>query len=71
LNGAHLIAIHETPYYRRLDGLALGPGPFIKALEYSANIKAKIIGKPTPEFFKAALENISPEEAIMIGDVYY
>lgn len=32
-------------------------------------MKAEVIGKPTAEFFKAALGNVSPEEAIMIGDV--
>ena len=69
MNGAHLIAIHEGRYYKSPDGLALGPGAFIKGLEYAANIKADIIGKPTPEFFRAALGDIEPEEAIMIGDV--
>ncbi|XP_017759870.1 PREDICTED: haloacid dehalogenase-like hydrolase domain-containing protein 2 [Eufriesea mexicana] len=68
LDGASLIAIHKGRYYKRSDGLALGPGAFIAGLEYSANIKAEVVGKPTAEFFKAALGNISPEEAIMIGD---
>lgn len=69
LDGASLIAIHKGRYYKRPDGLALGPGAFIAGLEYSADIKAEIIGKPAAEFFKAALEDIPPEEAIMIGDV--
>ncbi|XP_011502739.1 PREDICTED: haloacid dehalogenase-like hydrolase domain-containing protein 2 isoform X2 [Ceratosolen solmsi marchali] len=56
LNGARLIAIHEARYYKSVDGLSLGPGAFIKGLEYSANVKAEVIGKPTSEFFKAALE---------------
>ncbi|XP_076163810.1 haloacid dehalogenase-like hydrolase domain-containing protein 2 isoform X1 [Ptiloglossa arizonensis] len=68
LNGAQLIAIHKGRYYKRADGLALGPGAFITGLEYSANIKAEVVGKPSAEFFKAALEDIPPEEAIMIGD---
>lgn len=68
LNGASLIAIHEGRYYKRPDGLSLGPGAFVKGLEYAANTKAEIIGKPSGEFFRAALEDISPEEAIMIGD---
>ncbi|XP_051168318.1 haloacid dehalogenase-like hydrolase domain-containing protein 2 [Leptopilina boulardi] len=68
LNGASLIAIHEGRYYKRPDGLSLGPGAFVKGLEYATNIKAEVIGKPTAEFFRAALQDILPEEAIMIGD---
>ncbi|XP_033224560.1 haloacid dehalogenase-like hydrolase domain-containing protein 2 [Belonocnema kinseyi] len=68
LNGASLIAIHEGRYYKRPDGLALGPGAFVKGLEYAANIKADVIGKPTPQFFRAVLGDVKPEEAIMIGD---
>ncbi|KAI4467543.1 4-nitrophenylphosphatase-related [Holotrichia oblita] len=68
LDGAHLIAIHAGRYYRREDGLALGPGCFIKGLEYSANCKAELVGKPNSGFFKSALGDIKPEEAVMIGD---
>lgn len=69
LNGASLIAIHEGRYYKRPDGLALGPGAFIKGLEYSSNVKAEVVGKPTIGFFKAALGEIDPTQAVMIGDV--
>ncbi|XP_012528862.1 haloacid dehalogenase-like hydrolase domain-containing protein 2 isoform X2 [Monomorium pharaonis] len=68
LNGASLIAIHEGRYYKRPDGLALGPGAFIKGLEYSSSVKAEVVGKPTIGFFKAALEEIDPAQAVMIGD---
>ncbi|XP_057338610.1 haloacid dehalogenase-like hydrolase domain-containing protein 2 [Microplitis mediator] len=68
LQGASLIAIHEGRYYKRPDGLALGPGAFIKGLEYAANVKAEVVGKPTDKFFTAALGGISPSEAVMIGD---
>ncbi|XP_076753719.1 haloacid dehalogenase-like hydrolase domain-containing protein 2 [Xylocopa sonorina] len=68
LDGASLIAIHKARYYKRSDGLALGPGAFVTGLEYSANIKAEVVGKPAAEFFKAALGDVPPEEAVMIGD---
>ncbi|CAD6231965.1 GSCOCG00001675001-RA-CDS [Cotesia congregata] len=68
MKGASLIAIHEGRYYKRPDGLALGPGGFIKLLEYSANVKAEVVGKPTEKFFTTALDGISPSEAVMIGD---
>lgn len=69
LDGAPLIAIHKGRYYKRSDGLTLGPGAFIAGLEYSANVKAEVVGKPTAEFFKTALGDIPSEEAVMIGDV--
>ncbi|XP_072755059.1 haloacid dehalogenase-like hydrolase domain-containing protein 2 [Anoplolepis gracilipes] len=68
LDGALLIAIHEGRYYKRPDGLALGPGAFIKGLEYSSNVKPEVVGKPTIEFFKAALGDVNPVQAVMIGD---
>lgn len=67
--GAQLIAIHTGKYYKRKDGLALGPGCFVKGLEYSAQCKAELVGKPNSAFFKSALGDIPPESAIMIGDV--
>ncbi|XP_025829645.1 haloacid dehalogenase-like hydrolase domain-containing protein 2 isoform X2 [Agrilus planipennis] len=68
LNGAQLIAIHAGKYYKRKDGLALGPGCFVKGLEYSAQCKAEVVGKPNTSFFLSALGDISPQEAVMIGD---
>lgn len=71
LDGAPLIAIHKARYYKRKDGLALGPGPFVTALEYATDTKATVVGKPEKTFFLEALRGIGcePEEAIMIGDV--
>ncbi|XP_056631802.1 haloacid dehalogenase-like hydrolase domain-containing protein 2 [Diorhabda sublineata] len=67
--GAQLIAIHAGKYYKRSDGLALGPGFFVKGLEYSAECTAEVVGKPNSSFFLSALGSQNkPEEAIMIGD---
>ena len=72
MNGACLVAIHEGRYYKRSDGqLALGPGAFVKGLEYSAGVKAEVVGKPTKQFFITALNGIDPQDAVMIGDVRY
>ncbi|AWP15030.1 Haloacid dehalogenase-like hydrolase domain-containing protein 2 isoform 3 [Scophthalmus maximus] len=51
LDGAPLIAIHKARYYKRTDGLALGPGPFVTGLEYAADCKATVVGKPEKTFF--------------------
>ena len=71
LDGAPLIAVHKARYYKRQDGLALGPGPFVTALEHAADTKATVVGKPEKTFFLEALRSTGcePEEAIMIGDV--
>lgn len=68
LKGATLIAIHAGRYYKRSDGLALGPGPFVKGLEYAADCKSEIVGKPSPTFFRTALGDLDPSLAVMIGD---
>jgi len=70
LNKSHpLIAIHEGKYYKRGDGLALGPGCFTKGLEFSTGTNAIIIGKPTPYFFEAAIPpGFNADECCMIGD---
>ncbi|XP_008101610.1 haloacid dehalogenase-like hydrolase domain-containing protein 2 [Anolis carolinensis] len=70
LYGAPLIAIHKARYYKRKDGLALGPGPFVTGLEYATDVKATVVGKPERRFFLEALRgtNCVPEEAVMIGD---
>ena len=71
MDGARLIAIHRGKYFQKLDGLALGPGPFVSALEEASGVKAECVGKPEAQFFKAVLEdmNCRAEESVMIGDV--
>lgn len=66
--GARLVAVHQARYFARKDGLALGPGAFVKALEYSAGVQAHTVGKPSADFYRAALDGVEPEAAIMIGD---
>ncbi|XP_076438698.1 haloacid dehalogenase-like hydrolase domain-containing protein 2 [Babylonia areolata] len=68
--GASLIAIHKARYYKRKDGLALGPGPFVAALEYATGQKAEVVGKPQGSFFHSAVREFScaPQQCVMIGD---
>uniref|UniRef100_A0A914WAQ6 Haloacid dehalogenase-like hydrolase domain-containing protein 2 n=1 Tax=Plectus sambesii TaxID=2011161 RepID=A0A914WAQ6_9BILA len=77
LDGAKLIAIHKARYFKSADGMALGPGPFVQALEFATDTKATVVGKPESAFFHMALqslmdeesaEEISAEDAVMIGD---
>ena len=73
LEGCPLIAIHKVRYYKRGDGLALGPGPFVTALEFATDVKAEVVGKPQASFFRQALSEIGcdAQSAVMIGDVSY
>lgn len=65
-----LVAVHEGKYYKRTDGLAVGPGCFTRGLEYATGKKATVIGKPNPYFFNCAIpEGVLPHECCMIGDV--
>ncbi|XP_031622085.1 haloacid dehalogenase-like hydrolase domain-containing protein 2 isoform X2 [Contarinia nasturtii] len=64
-----LIAIHEGKYFKRGDGLAVGPGLFTRGLEYVSGKPAHIIGKPNSYFFNCAIPmGLSPHECCMIGD---
>eukprot|EP00057_Strongylocentrotus_purpuratus_P005618 XP_003731394.2 PREDICTED: haloacid dehalogenase-like hydrolase domain-containing protein 2 [Strongylocentrotus purpuratus] len=70
LDGHPLIAIHKAKYFKRQDGLALGPGAFVEGLEYATGVRATVVGKPERAFYQEALKTMScaPEEAVMIGD---
>lgn len=68
---APFIATHKSRFYNREDGMALGPGLFVTALEYATGIKAELAGKPSALYFQAGLDSVGvePVEAVMIGDV--
>ncbi|CAD5111869.1 DgyrCDS1135 [Dimorphilus gyrociliatus] len=70
LHGHPLIAIHKARYFKKADGLYLGPGPFVSALEYASNAKPILIGKPNESFFQEALSqlNCQANKTVMIGD---
>lgn len=65
-----MIAIHKGRYFSCGDGLALGPGPFVSALEFATGKTSVVVGKPEKTFFVSALEglNVQPSECVMIGD---
>ena len=73
MDGADLIAVHKGRYYSTgRNGLALGPGPFVAGLEFASGKKAKILGKPSRDFFLSAIESVNdchPNQVVMIGDV--
>ncbi len=70
MQGAPLLAMGKNRYFKEGDGLSLDMGPFVVALEYAAGVEAVIIGKPSREFFSAAVDSTGCQmsEVIMIGD---
>ena len=70
MQGAKLIAIHKNRFWQTKEGLQMDIGGFIEGLEYASGSKAMIIGKPSADFFKIALDDmgLKPEEAVIIGD---
>ncbi|KAJ2811659.1 hypothetical protein H4S07_001914 [Coemansia furcata] len=73
LGGADLVGIHRAKYYASAEGqLSLGPGGFVAALEYAADKKAELVGKPARAFYELALADMglleSPENVAMVGD---
>lgn len=65
-----LISLGKGRYYKDKDELVMDLGGFTAALEYATGITAKVIGKPNPEFFQSALDEIGLQrnQAVMIGD---
>jgi HAD superfamily hydrolase (TIGR01458 family) len=74
MGGAELIAFSADRYWQKEDGLVLDCGPFVKALEYASGQTAVICGKPSAEFYRAALESLGdwavadPASVLMVGD---
>ncbi|KAI6190548.1 hypothetical protein M3Y97_00130000 [Aphelenchoides bicaudatus] len=69
-----LVAIHKGRYYKRSDGLALGPGPFIQAFEFATGKVPHVVGKPSSNFYNEAINLLQQEtdqafeNVWMIGD---
>ncbi len=71
--GAVLLAAHKNRFWMKDTEPLLDAGPFVAALEYGAEIKAELIGKPARPFFEAAVRSLYEGRAqlgptVMIGD---
>lgn len=65
-----LISLGCSRFYRFKDQLMLDVGSFVKTLEHGSDVRAVVIGKPSKQYFDAALRSLSvpPDQAVMIGD---
>jgi len=68
--GAELYCLHKNRWWQTATGPRLDSGAFVAGLEYASGIEAIVLGKPSPQYFGAALEAIDadPELAWMVGD---
>jgi phospholysine phosphohistidine inorganic pyrophosphate phosphatase len=70
LGGAALVALSRDRYWRNGHRLTLDAGPFVTALEYASGKPATIAGKPSPQFYAAAVASLGVDASsvVMVGD---
>ncbi len=70
-DGADFLALAANRTFKDSDGaLSLDAGAFVAALEFATQRRATVLGKPSPDFFTAALAsmNCPADGAVMVGD---
>ena len=70
IDGARLIALGMSRYWRANDGPRLDVGPIASAFAYATGIAPIVLGKPTADFFLLATRDlhIDPAQCVMVGD---
>ncbi len=68
--GAELVATQVNRIAVRDDGEHLDTGGWVRLLEYATGQSARVLGKPSPEFFTAPLDALGrrPQSALVVGD---
>ena len=68
--GAELVATQVNRIAARDDGEHLDTGGWVRLLEYATGETARVLGKPSPEFFTAPLEALgrAAGSALVVGD---
>ncbi len=70
MQGAQLVALQKNRFWLSDEGYKMDAGAFVAMLEYAANVRAILIGKPSAKFFDLALASLKlpAAEVLMIGD---
>jgi HAD superfamily hydrolase (TIGR01458 family) len=70
VEGVPVVALHRNTRFQTAEGPALDMGAFVVGLEAAAGIQIPVVGKPAPEFFRAALIDLGADvnEAFIVGD---
>jgi HAD superfamily hydrolase (TIGR01458 family) len=69
--GVNLVAMHKNKYWNPAGELLIDAGAFITGIEFASGKEAILIGKPSPHYFKAALDSINSKMEdgfFMLGD---
>jgi HAD superfamily hydrolase (TIGR01458 family) len=68
--GADLYCLHRNRWWQTTSGPRLDAGAVVAGLEYAAGVEATVLGKPSPQYFAAALDALDadPELTWMVGD---
>jgi HAD superfamily hydrolase (TIGR01458 family) len=68
--GAELVATQVNRIAVRDDGEHLDTGGWVRLLEYATGQSARVLGKPSAEFFTAPLDALGrrPQSALVVGD---
>jgi len=74
--GARLVGMHRNPWWLTADGPTLDSGAFVAGLEFAAETRATVIGKPSRTFFSMGVADlrrqVGPDLArhdiAMVGD---
>ena len=76
LRGAVLVGMHRNPWWLTAAGPTLDSGSFVVGLEFSAGVRARIAGKPSPSFYSSAVtdlrrqvgRDLARRDIAMVGD---
>lgn len=68
--GAELVAMQYGRYFIRADGDHIDTGAFVAALEYAAGVRARVLGKPSLDFFALAARSAGVDiaQCLVVGD---
>lgn len=70
MRGARLICLHRNKYWQTQDGLHMDIGAFVAGLEYVSGTKALVMGKPSLDFFRQAIDSLQlpAAQVAIVGD---
>ena len=68
LAGAQMIAAGRDRTFPTDDGIWPATGAIVAALEFATERPARIVGKPAPDMFEAALDRLGFGRALVVGD---
>lgn len=69
--GARLLALQKNRFWADGNrGLVLDAGAFVAGLEFAAGVTAEVLGKPSAEFYRLALDllGLPASDTLMVGD---